>query len=464
MFKRIVLPILVSIFLFSCSKSGGGSSADNSSNVTANTSGGGGQNQLPTSEYLLVGASSAYNAQGVVLLCNLDGTNCIEFLGGNSTRLNAQALGLVNNDRFGTSMAINGAILYVSAASKDGGDGKSPGSGKIFRFDLTNAIAPTPNANASAATPSSITFTLTKDGVTPVANQYFGKSLFATPTALYVGSNLRKNSEVEQGRYSQLKTGSIFQCDLKGENCNEVIPGNSPLLANNSGISKTGISLFLNSTTLLFGASTDTHIGSYGRVVSCAIDLNSNCVDVPTSNLDLITNDNFGASIIATAQNLYVGAPGRDASDFDVGAIFICGITAANNKCAAFNTSKPKVAITKNDKFGFSLALSNDQNTLYVGSVGRKTSAKVTVGGVFKCNIDGTNCSEIIAGKSVSGSNATNNAAIKNVTTAKPGGSFDFGVSYYDNIAGPLIGASLLDVTIPVQSDVTPSATIPLPK
>ena len=68
---------------------------------------------------------------GAVLICNLDGSSCSQFLGGESTIASAKSLKLQPGDKFGTSITVTASSIFVGTASKTGG------SGEVYKFDLS---------------------------------------------------------------------------------------------------------------------------------------------------------------------------------------------------------------------------------------------------------------------------------------------------------------------------------------
>ena len=317
---------------------------------------------------------------GAVLICNLDGSSCSQFLGGESTIASAKSLKLQPGDKFGTSITVTASSIFVGTASKTGG------SGEVYKFDLSG-----------------------KSGETiDIADlfqekQYFGKSIFATSKSLFVGAPQRKND-------AATSSGALLKCDLDGTNCADFLGGSdtSPsttVLAQSAGgaISGFGASVFANDKNLFVGSQ-----GGIGKVFKCDAD-GGNCLPLDTSKLGLITNDNLGSTaIVGNDKNLFIAAVGRDqnkdiSSTYDIGAIFQCALDGTS--CTEFlggkSTSATSVSLklAQNDKFGSSLALSKDGQSLYVGSIGRKDLTGKAFGSVFKCAVDGSSCTEIVGGQ-----------------------------------------------------------------
>ncbi|MBX9838371.1 MAG: hypothetical protein K2X69_08660 [Silvanigrellaceae bacterium] len=397
---------------------------------------------------------------GAVLICNIDGSSCSQFLGGESTIASAKSLKLQPGDKFGTSITVTDSSIFVSTASKTGG------SGEVYKFDLSG-----------------------KSGkVIDIADlfqekQYFGKSLFASSKSLFIGAPQRKND-------AATASGALVKCDLDGTNCADFLSGShtSPstiVLAQSGAISGFGASVFANDKNLFVGSQ-----GGIGKVFKCDAD-GGNCLPLDTSKLGLITNDNLGSTaIVGNDKNLFIAAVGRDqnkdvSSTYDIGAIFQCAIDGTS--CTEFlggkSTSATSVSLklAQNDKFGSSLALSKDGQTLYIGSIGRKDLTGKAFGSVFKCAVDSSSCTEIVGGQvaeqvapaastAESATPATttpaaptpvvasvdSSATSLKLETSSTDSSF-FGAGF-DNVSGPLVGASVAVVTLPIQAQVAAPA------
>ena len=135
------------------------------------------------------------------------------------------------------------------------------------------------------------------------------------------------------------------------------------------------------------GAHQANSLGKYGEVYKCSSDLSS-CTSIDVSSLSLEVSDGitlgaaFGASISGTKNNLFIGAVGIHTN---AGGLVKCSVDGAN--CSVIDVSY--LNLTDNNFFGAALAATS--NNLFVGAPGIHTNA----GGVYKCSLDGTGCSEI---------------------------------------------------------------------
>ena len=472
-FYKISLTISsIAFAVVGCKKSSSGdSAATQSSDVQVS------HEQKPaaptTQDYLLVGAPNAFKGKGAVLICNPDGSSCKTFIGGDdeSSVASAASLKLQEGDKFGTSIVVTANNIFVSAANKQSG------SGSVYKFDLSGKNGEALNLD---------------DLYQP--KQYLGKSMFATASNLYIGAPERKGSE------KKIK-GALIKCKLDGTECVDFLGGNSTnsstqVLANASllGTYGLGSSIFANEKNVFIGSQ-----GGIGKVTKCEAD-GSNCLslNLGTSLLSLITNDNFAESMTGDSKFLYIGVPGRDQSalkpsTYDIGGLIKCSIDGSG--CADFigGTSKVTAGLTfeKNDKFGSSVALAKDGKSIYVGAIGRKDLQGKTFGAVIKCDVEGKECFDIVGGKFVkpvaqpaadvaqptaasssvpasaaaSASISAPSTPVISVNTIGTAASdlkldevtaSDDGYlgSDLDSIAGPLVGASVAVATLPIQSQV----------
>ena len=273
----------VALAVVGCKKSSGGSDSASSSNDAQAASS---QDTAPaaatTQDYLLIGAPNASKGMGAVLICNLDGSSCSQFLGGESTIASAKSLKLQPGDKFGTSITVTASSIFVGTASKTGG------SGEVYKFDLSGKSEETIDIADLFQ-----------------EKQYFGKSIFATSKSLFVGALQRKND-------AATSSGALLKCDLDGTNCADLLGGSdtSPsttVLAQSGATSGFGASVFANDKNLFVGSQ-----GGIGKVFKCDAD-GGNCLPLDTSKLALITNDNLGSTaIVGNDKNIFISAVGRD--------------------------------------------------------------------------------------------------------------------------------------------------------
>jgi hypothetical protein len=394
-------------------------------------------------DYLLIGAKGKAG-KGTVYKCNLDGTECDEFIGGNlpfepsslkEGEEKPSVITLVAGDNFGSSIFGNTKNIFIGSDGKKGfdlngkNDPKSP-NGAVYKCDLNGQ-------NCSVIDTS--TFKL-------ITNDNFGSSLFATESKILVGAIGRDSSLPGISGYRD-DVGSVFQFDLDGANGIEFIAGKngeSKLVQDLKRLDHLGTSIFATKSNIFIG-SKDKNSGN-GSVFKCNLE-GAECAPFNVTGINLITNDNFGASLAATDKKIFVGAIGRDSgatnvpSLFDTGAVFSCNLDGTScvelvggqNKSSATNLS-----LAVNDNLGSSLAVAGD--FLYIGAMGRTDNSGKRTGSVFKCDIEGTNCVELIGGKN------------KNKMTVTAEG---LGLAN-----GDLFGSSLAIVSLPVEEKPVPPANI----
>lgn len=202
-------------------------------------------------------------------------------------------------------------------------------------------------------------------------------------------------------------TGSVYRCSLDGDDCIEIFGGlagyisatNLTLKQNDSF----GSSIGVNDNSIYIGALNKSGFNAAnileqnnpnGAVYKC--DLSGlNCSIIDSSSLKLITNDNFGTSIFATNDSIFIGAIGRDGGTpaqsnlYDMGSLFKCD--ADGTKCIEIMGGKNQTNQIRKDLNGFdnfasSIYLTN--SSLYIGAKNKNGGN----GRVFKCKADGSNC------------------------------------------------------------------------
>ena len=119
----LFLFLTTNFLLSSCSQGGGSGNNGNSQNSSANVLN---ENPPPNMQnYLLIGAKGKLG-KGAVFKCNLDGSQCIEFIGGNisftSSNSSLPAIKLTKGEFFGSSITANQSYIYIGAEGKGGKD------------------------------------------------------------------------------------------------------------------------------------------------------------------------------------------------------------------------------------------------------------------------------------------------------------------------------------------------------
>ena len=361
-------------------------------------------------DYLLIGVQGRAG-KGAVFKCNIDGSNCFEFLGGTlkfqpPENQKQRAVKLYAGDRFGSSIFVTKDKILIGATGRDNKKATDAGSisnpnfkddvGSVFQCNLDGSECielfggqigfPKPlNSNIQA--------------INLLSNDHLGSSLFATNDKILIGATGRDSNRDDD-------IGAIFQCSLDGKNCIESMGGKSKKSSINANLEKFdgfGSSIYANNSNIFIGAKNKN--GGNGRVFKCNL-AGEKCVILDVKNLNLVTNDSLGSSLTGNASNIYVGAFGRNGlpptepSLFDIGSVFKCKIDGTN--CIEIvggenKSSTTALGLTQKDYLGSSLVVSGD--FLFIGAMGRKNNSGVSTGAVFRCRLDGTNCVELIAGK-----------------------------------------------------------------
>ena len=297
-------------------------------------------------------------------------------------------------------------------------------NGAVYKCDLTGK-------NCSIIDTSSLKL---------ITNDNFGRSIFATKDKIYVGSPGRDSGNTIPSLNPNYKDdiGAIFQFDSKGINPSEIIAGKNPtskIKEQLNRLDQIGTSIFVTNSNIYIGAKDKN--STNGAVFKCNL-TGDQCISFKNDAIKLITNDNLGSSLSGNSTDLFIGATGRDSGSvsqsnlYDTGSVIKCNFNGDN--CSEFlggqnQESQKSLELKVNDNFGSSLVVFGD--AIYIGAMGRKNNSDKRTGAVFKCNIDGSNCIELIGGKS----------------KKFPGDSF--GLKEDD-----LLGSSISIVTLPV-SEVT---------
>ena len=175
--------------------------------------------------------------------------------------------------------------------------------------------------------------------------------------------------------------GMVFTCKPNGTSCSKFDSASLGLGASDGF----GYSFYATKDNL-FVSAPRIHTGA-GGLYKCNLE-GTSCFEINTTYLNLIQDDEFGSSMTASENNLYVGATGKYSN---AGAVYKCQLDGTNCSEISFTSTSPAAG----DSFGISLYSSN--NTLYVGAIGMYSSA----GGVYSCQLDGTGCTVVSVGLNV---------------------------------------------------------------
>ncbi|RDB37038.1 MAG: hypothetical protein DCC88_01955 [Spirobacillus cienkowskii] len=360
--------------------------------------------------YLLIGASDR-SGKGAVFRCTLEGKNCIEFLGGNkkfkdSSNPTYTTPNLFIGDSFGSSLFIYDNLIYIGAISRN--NKKATDAGSIssanFKDDVGTIFECKLNGdNCREFIGGHVGFPIVQDaegiGMRQFSGDYFGVSLFFYNDKLYAGAYGRDSNSKDE-------TGVLVRCNADGRGCIEFIGGKNKATDKNklfSAYDHFGYSVNINKNKLFVGAKNKN--GGSGAVFKCNLD-GSQCSLLNVSNLKLSTNDTFGSDLASNANNLFVGAMGRngyppsDPEQYDIGAVFKCN--SDGNNCSEFlggqnKSSARDLGLAQDDFFGSSIALTSEY--IFIGAKGRKDNNDNRVGAVFRCKLDGSECLELVGGK-----------------------------------------------------------------
>ncbi|WGL60182.1 hypothetical protein QEJ31_01005 [Pigmentibacter sp. JX0631] len=382
------------VTLYGCSLKSGQSNIDsNSSNFSVATIDMNPKQDMQN--YLLIGAKGRAG-KGAVFRCQLDGTKCLEYIGGNLDLQQYlekpnEVISLLKGEHFASGIAANQSFIYIGAMFKPGYDQNSkhdPKStnGAIYKCDLLGKICELINLSS----------------INLVSNDRFGASIFATKDSIYIGSSGR-DSYINSIRQND-DVGAIFKFNIALTNGKELIGGK----IEDNGIKflpkdNFGSSIFLTQKFIYAGSSNRNK--ETGTAFICEISGN-NCKEFNTNNLNLNSKDQFGSSIYGTNQYIFIGAPGRKSSllsginSEDIGAVFRCNTKGEDCQelFGAKNQKKQDINLENGDRFGSSIMIFD--NYIYIGAEGRKDQENNKTGSVFKCDLEGNKCSELVGGKS----------------------------------------------------------------
>lgn len=253
------------------------------------------------------------------------------------------------------------------------------------------------------------------------SNDAFGVSVAASADALYVGSSSKNGYSLTNVVELNNPNGAIYKCDLTGFNCSIMDTSNLKLITNDhfgSSIFVTNNGIYTGVIGRDGGTPAQESVYDMGSVVKCNVD-GTQCEEIMGGKnqanqvrKELQGHDHFGSSLFVTRSFMYIGAKNKSAGK---GLVFKCNLNASD--CERFETAK--LNLMANDFFGYSLAGSG--KSMFVGAVGRDSGDAdradlVDTGAIFKCDVAGKNCVEVLGGQ--------NQASI---TELKLGGSDQLG-------------------------------------
>ncbi len=359
--------------------------------------------------YILVGAKGRAG-KGAVFKCTLDGYECYEFLGGNlrfssPTNRSYKTVKIFNGDVFGASLFVLNEKLYIGATGRDNKKANDTGSisSANYKDEVGTIIECQLNGNECREFLGGHLPFENSQSIVPIklfSSDHFGASILVHQNKLFVGASGRDGDDVDA-------IGAIIQCNLEGKNCIEFMAGktkNKSILHQLNEEDAFGSSLI--SSNNIFYVGVPLRNAGTGGVMKCTLD-GSKCEFINTKNLRLASNNNFGSSIIATKTHLFVGAVGRsgtpitDPMQYDLGAVFKCNLDG--NNCNEIIGGENKDSVTKlklgpRDYLGTSLAIYKD--FLFIGVPGRMSDDNLRTGAVFRCDLNGNKCVEFMGGKS----------------------------------------------------------------
>lgn len=359
--------------------------------------------------YILVGAKGRAG-KGAVFKCTLDGYECYEFLGGNlrfspPSNRSFKTVRVFNGDVFGASLFVFNDKLYIGATGRD--NKKANDTGSISSANYKDEVGTIIECQLNGSEcreflGGHLRFENTTPS-TPVklfSSDHFGTSLTAFQNKLLIGAPGRDGNDVDA-------IGTIFQCSLDGKNCVEFLGGktkNKNIINLLNEEDSFGSSLIVANN--LFYVGVPLRNAGSGGVMKCTTD-GAKCEFINTKSLRLASNNNFGTSLAASTTDLYVGTVGRsgvpstDPSKYDLGAVFKCNLDG--NNCTEIiggenKESAAKLKLGPRDYLGTSLAV--HKNHLFIGVPGRMNLKNLRTGAVFRCDLNGNQCVEFMGGKS----------------------------------------------------------------
>ncbi|APJ04093.1 hypothetical protein [Silvanigrella aquatica] len=356
---------------------------------------------------LLIGAKGRFG-KGAVFKCNLDGKNCEEFLGGNKkfddpSDVHYKQVTLYQADNFGSGIAVSKSNIYIGSMGRN--NKKAADAGSISAANFKEDIGAIFKCNLNGKDcfefiGGQVGFNKNEEkNIDLYPTDNFGSSLIVMKDRMYVGC---------MGRDSKTKDelGAIFECGLSEKFCSEIFAGKNKFSEKNNMFKENdaiGSSIFATKNHLFIGAFHKNE--GNGRLLKCDLSFKK-CEIIDALYLKLITNDSFGASITGNASNIFVGALGRngiprtDPALFDIGTVFKCSIEGTNCVEIVGGENKESVtalALSVNDYLGSSVTLTDDY--LFIGAMGRKNISGERTGAVYRCDLNGKNCVELLGGK-----------------------------------------------------------------
>ncbi|WGL60209.1 hypothetical protein QEJ31_01145 [Pigmentibacter sp. JX0631] len=359
--------------------------------------------------YILIGAKGRAG-KGAVFKCTLDGYECYEFLGGNKRfsppeNRSYKTVNIFNGDVFGASINVFNKKIFIGATGRDNKKANDTGSisSANYKDEVGSLFECDLEGNDCREFLGGHLPFENSQVIVPVklfSSDHFAASTAFSQNKLLIGVPGRDGNDVDD-------IGSIFQCNLDGKYCSEFLGGkskNKAVISQLATDDSFGTSLITSNNFLYIGVP-NKNSGS-GSVMKCTID-GSKCDFFNLKNLRLASNNNFGTSITISKTNIYVGASGRsgvpitDPQQYDLGAVFKCGLDG--NNCSEIiggenKESAAKLKLGPRDYLGMSIAVFKEY--LFIGVPGRMNFQNQRTGAVFRCDLNGSNCIEFIGGKS----------------------------------------------------------------
>jgi hypothetical protein len=240
------------------------------------------------------------------------------------------------NDRFGTSVSVEGDTALVGAIY---GDGNEVDSGSVYVFTRTGSIW------------TQQTKLIASDGAT---GDFFGQSVFISGDTALIGAPLDDNIGVVSGStYVFTRTGTTWSQQAK-------------LLAlNGTTYACFGISVSLSGSTALIGASQDNDNGTMsGTAYVFTRNGTTWSQQAKLIASDGAFNDRFGQSVFLSGDTALIGAPLDDDNGADSGSAYVFTRTDT-----AWTQQQKLLALDgPTGYFGFSVSLAC--NTALIGAYG----------------------------------------------------------------------------------------------
>lgn len=267
------------------------------------------------------------------------------------------------HDRFGEVIAVYGSSILIGATGEDGGAGsllRNAGAAYIFEY-----------ANGQLTE-------ITKLSASDAAEfAYFGTSVALAESIAVIGAPTMESSN---GVNDKAGCVYVFEKNNAGVWYQTAILRSSDIQAND----RFGTAVAVDETTIIIGANQKDNglIANAGAVYIFEKDNSGNWTEKTIITMNESTDSaNFGYSLDLNNNTLAIGAPIQEISGKQTGAAYIYKKDASGSWSHAHTLSAPDSS--ENDKFGYSLSLSEDNTEIAVSAIFHESSPSVTDSGAI---------------------------------------------------------------------------------